>query len=493
MTKPRIRLDSKGNIVYRSKSTLVNSSAYEGAGTGRRALTWYAPNSGPNATLSNALPNLRNRSRAGYRNNPLLASAIDSLVSNEIGCGIIPRSRHDDEAIRKAINSLWERSVNEFDPEGVLDFYGMQAQLARARRTGSEVFIRKRRRFADEQLAVPMQIQILESEFVPVEKNESLPNGNTIRHGIEFNKRGQRVAYHMYASHPGEWSGPSIIDSTRLLRIPASDVIHHYLPTRPGQVRGEPDAAQALLKAHTFDSYDDAELVRKQTKAPYTGFISKDSFTEQDYQYDPFTGEAINTFGTDDQYVNVQPGSIIAGLPGESLTMFNGDNTGDGYADFMRQQSLAIAAGVGVPFELMTGDWSKVNDRLVRAILNEFRRKIEMAQDHLMIFQVCQGVWNWWLDVAVQNGRIHLPGYAVSANEHRKVEWRPQAWPYVHPEQDINAKIKAIEANLTSSDAEVAKTGWDAEEVDRQNVEAEQRRKQLRETAGLDFVSRETI
>ncbi len=45
-----------------------------------------------------------------------------------------------------------------------------------------------------------------------------------------------------------------------------------------------------------------------------------------------------------------------------------------------------------MPYELLTGDWEKVNDRLVQAILNEFHRSIEVVQDHLLIFQVQYGV-----------------------------------------------------------------------------------------------------
>jgi len=35
----------------------------------------------------------------------------------------------------------------------------------------------------------------------------------------------------------------------------------------------------------------------------------------------------------------------------------------------------------------MTGDWKNINDRVYRAMINEYRREIEMAQDHLAIHQ----------------------------------------------------------------------------------------------------------
>ncbi len=152
----------------------------------------------------------------------------------------------------------------------------------------------------------------------------------------------------------------------------------------------------------------------------------------------------------------------------------------------MRQQLLAISAGTGIPHEMMTGDWSKVNDRLVRAILNDFHRSIESMQDQLMIFQMCRGVWNWVMDAGVLSGVLPAEGYVQNREELLKHEWRPQGWAYVNPLQDVQAKLAAIGGNLTSRDGEVAKTGKDAEEVDRQNAIAEERRRKEYLDRGLD-------
>lgn len=449
----------------------VVNSAYDAATRGPRSKNWNAPAGGPNSTLASAHDALVRRSRAAYRNNALIAGGIESNVTNEIGTGIIPRSRCSNEEIRAQINELWNLSVNEFDPEGNLDFYGMQVQACRARRVGSECFIRKRSRRADYGLAVPLQLQILESEFVPVEKTE-LNRNQTIKQGVQFNIRQQRTFYWMHSDFPESYGVTNRFQ--RLLRIPAGDVIHHFLPTRPGQVRGEPDAVQALLKAVTFDEYDDAELIRKKTRAHITGFIERDPYADEEIDPD----EELDGG-------NIVSGALMSMIPGEKVKLVEGDNTGNGYSDFMRWQSLLIARGMNMPYELLTGDWGDVNDRLVRAILNEYRRQIEMAQDHLMIYQVCRKVWEWWLDAAVMSGALTIPDYYRNRADYQKAEWRPHGWAYVHPEQDINAAIKAMDANLDSLPAQNAKRGWDFEDVVRQNVEAEKFENEIRKEAGL--------
>jgi lambda family phage portal protein len=458
----------------------IVTNSYEGAGRGPRTNGFSAPAGGPNASLLSGLVNLRNRSRAGHRNNPWIFKAIESLVTNEVGTGIIPRSTHKDTDTRKMVNERWKIAADCFDPEGVLGFYGMQTQAVRGRRVACEVFIRRRIRRTD-RFKTPLQIQILESEYVPIEKNEILPNGNKIVCGIEFNRRGQRVAYYMWTDHPLEARG----SNNRLIRVPARDVIHHYMPTRPGQVRGEPDAAQSLLKAYTFDSYDDAELVRKQTRAPFTGFLQQTRTPDQSqWNFNPMTGQPEKSTPGSIPELDATPGTILMGMPGEELKLFDGDKA-EGYGEFMRQQLLGIAGGFNIPYELVSGDWKDVNDRLVRAILNEFRRYIESCQDHLTTFQMCMGVWRWWMDAEVAYNGMPLPNYSSRRDEHMAVEWRPQAWKYLHPEQDVNAKLTSIKGGLSSRDAEVAASGWDREEVDLQNVEAEAELLAMRRIAGL--------
>jgi lambda family phage portal protein len=288
-----------------------------------------------------------------------------------------------------------------------------------------------------------------------------------VRDGIEFNRRGARVAYWMHTEHPQDDGRAAGFNN--LVRIPARDVIHHYLQTRPGQRRGEPVAVRSLLGAHTFDSYEDAELVRKQTRAPFTGAVYREAFADQDWRFDPFTGAPIS--GASDPEVDVAAGTFLALAPDEQVKLFDADDNGAGLAEYSRQVLLKIAAGLGVPYEVMSGDWKQVNDRLVRAILNEFRRGIEAAQDHF-IHRVCRGVWAWWMDAAVADGSLSAPDYAARWADYQTLQARPHGWRHFNPVQDVEAKIKALEARLTSRQAVIdEQPGPSVEEIDAQIAE----------------------
>lgn len=440
----------------------IRASGYQGASSSTRAQSWNDSNLGPNSAITSSLTRLRSRSRSAKRNNPWISKGINSLVANEIGKGITPRSLSDS---KEDINAYWKHVALNSDPEGILSFYGQQSVMVAARRTSGEVFIRRRiRRHAGAKS--PIQFQVIESDYVPETLNRDLPNGNTIRAGIEFNKRNQRVAYWTYINHPLEQGN---LDR-RVIRIPASEMIHHYMPTRPGQLRGEPDVAQSIVKAYTFDKYDDAELQRKESKSSTMGSITRDPAVFNVAEEDATAEQAS---------MQITPNTVVELLPGEEMDLLEGDNTGSGYADFMRQQLLAIAAGLDLPYELLTGDWKDVNDRLVRAILNEFRRTVEMAQENLMIHQVCRRAWGWALDAGVLSGELHLPSYAKNYEKYQSCEWSPHSWDYTHPLQDVQARVMEIDNGLKSRSRSIDDRGGDAVITDNQRKEDMERERSL--------------
>jgi capsid protein len=67
--------------------------AYEGAKAGRRTDGWVTAGTDANAEIGPAASRLRARSRDLVRNNPYAAKAVNALVSNLVGTGIVPRAR----------------------------------------------------------------------------------------------------------------------------------------------------------------------------------------------------------------------------------------------------------------------------------------------------------------------------------------------------------------------------------------------------------------
>ena len=104
-----------------------------------------------------------------------------------------------------ALMTLWAK-VKVADADGVLNFYGLQSLAGRGLESG-EVCIRRRMRSrGTDGLPGPLHIQLIEADQVPMldaETYPGLPVGNVIRSGIEFDRRGRRLAYWMLRLPPG--------------------------------------------------------------------------------------------------------------------------------------------------------------------------------------------------------------------------------------------------------------------------------------------------
>ncbi len=449
-------------------------NSYEGAGTGRRAKGWDAPEGALNAIALPALPQLRKRSRAAVRNDPYAFSAISKRVSNIIGTGITPRASIKDAAIRRELRQLWEDWTDEADADGLADFYGQQAIIARMVEESGECFVRLRYRRPEDGFAVPLQLQVLAAEYVPLDRNFRTRSGNPVRAGIEFNAIGQRVAYWMYSSHPGDALSGSLGYNV-LNRVPADQVLHIFEPTEGGQLRGIPRLTPVLLRLKSLDNYDDAVLFRQEVANLFAGFITRKAAENGPPALDPITGQPIVADRDGAPLVGLEPGSMQELMEGEEVTFSDPPDAGGTYVDFMRQQLQASAVGVDLPYELLTGDMGEISDRVLRVLLNDFRRRIEQLQFGVYVFQLCRPVRQAWMDAAVLSGSIILPGYAQRRREYLRTRWIPQGHPYIHPVQDVDGKLKEIKGGLASRSEVVLRTGYDAEQIDEENAQDAER------------------
>ena len=253
----------------------LGRGGYHASQIGRRLRGWEAERRTINSLLATGGEELIARARQLCRENPYAANAKDAFVGAAVGSGIKPSSQHGDKDTRAAIQDAFLRWTDEADADGLTDFYGIQAIAAGAMFEAGEVFVRFRPRLPKDGLSVPLQLQLYESEMLSYRKNETAPNGNVIREGIEFDALGRRVAYHFFKSHPGELY-PVIFDFS-YNRVPASEVLHLYRPLRPGQIRGQPQLTPSMVRLYLLDIQDDAELARKQVATLFAGFVSKKS------------------------------------------------------------------------------------------------------------------------------------------------------------------------------------------------------------------------
>lgn len=417
-----------------TRAALSMVRSYDGAKLGRRGAGWVTGGQSANAEIGPGLAALRNRSRDLIRNNPYAARAISAWVANVIGTGVMPKLSAGQE--------LFDRWAMECDADGRHDFYGLQALVARTMFEAGECLIRLRWRRPEDRLTVPLQLQVLEPDFIDSLRTEALPGGGWIEGGIEFNAIGQRVAYWLYDQHPG--AQIPIARTLNSRRVPAADILHVFECQRPGQSRGVPRLAPVMMTLRDLSDYQEAELLRKGIEACYAAFVETD-----DPGNLPAGLEQSASSGRTDE--SIAAGMIKYLRPGEKIT-FGSPAATQGYGETVRMYERLIATGIGVTYEAMTGDLSQVNYSSIRAGKLEFRRAAEQYQWQTFIPQFCDAVATAFKRAAIMSGQSRV-GQAT-------VDWTPPKWEWTDPVKEVSGVIMELASGLTSWEEEARKRGW---------------------------------
>jgi len=317
---------------------------YEGASKSKRTENWITSSSSSNSELKGSLSLLRDRARDLVRNDPHAARGIQAIVSNTISTGIIPQAKGTNINAKKLddLFKLWGDTIL-CDADGHHDFYGLQSLVMKTVAESGECLIRKRRRRYSDNTTIPIQLQVIEPDYIDSSKEGVTKSGNRIVQGIEFNKIGNRAAYWLYKDHPGD-SSSITTNNFSSIRVPASDVLHIYRVDRPGQTRGVSWLAPALIPIKELSDGFDAELVRKKVANCFVAFV-------------------YNSDGNSDKKFidkTLQPGTLQRLDPGEQITFSNPPEI-EGLKDFSKIHLQRVAAGLGITYEVLTGDLSNVN------------------------------------------------------------------------------------------------------------------------------------
>jgi lambda family phage portal protein len=432
----------------RARARLMSRTAelaYEGAKAGRRTDGWITSGSSANVEIGKDLAKLRERSRDLIRNNHFAAKAALEFAVKIVGTGITVRSAS------APVAELWAKWQRECSADGLPNFAAIQALVARTVFESGECLVRRRTRTASVagRMAVPIQLQVLEPDYLDASRTDTFDGGYRI-HGVEFNNWGQRTGYWLFPQHPGEvvqanWSRPNQTSAF----VPAAEILHvaDLTSMRPGQVRGVPHLAPVMLAMRDLDDWEDAEIVRKKTESCLAAIVT-DPNGDQALSGGRLTdseGRTIETFS---------PGMIGYGASGFDVK-FNTPAYAGGYADYKRSRVRDLAVGVGMIYEVLSGDLSQVNYSSYRAGLIGFRDRIESLQWNVLIPLLCEPVWAWFIAAAIEFSGLPSGDHAA--------EWGPPPFDLLDREAEAKADDLMLGNGTMTWPQAVQRQGWDAE------------------------------
>ena len=444
--------------------------SYAGANTGRLFADFLTSSTSADAEIKNNIRLLRDRSRELARNDPYISRYLNLMVSNVVGkhgIRVSSKSRNDNGSLDLAANQLIERAWREWSQIGNctinerMTFLDCQIIFVETLFRDGEVLVRK---IKNTNSPFGFQIQFLEADHLDENKNQNADkNGNSIKMGVEVNKYGKPIAYHLFKKHPFDNTYPR--PSQEYIRVPADEIIHAYLPQRAEQTRGVSLIAPVMANMKMLSGYYEAEIVAARVGASKMGFIT--SGDGDGYVGD---GEMEDTFNPT---MNAQAG-VFEQLPaGMDFKAFDPTHPTSAFESFTTSVLRSIASGLNISYHALTNDLTSVNYSSIRQGALEDRSMYQLYQQ-FVIDHFINPIFKSWLEMAMSTGYINLP-IAKFDKFSTAINYIPRSFSWIDPLKEMQANVVGLQNGITTYSDIVSSYGKDVEEI----FEQHQKEKEL--------------
>lgn len=474
-----------------------------------RAAVMSRIGAGSQGTLSNWSPRRINWTEEGRQrekivdrandiaaNNAHGASLIDSIALNTVGTGIWPQAKPnfkrlgitEDQAQEVAEAMEWEfeqfaATADATAPTAATatcNFYGLQFQNLYSLLVNGE-FLNLPLMLNDAGRRYSLALQSIDP--VRLRTPLSLVGTPSVRDGIRMGANAAPAGYFIADPEDGRFTYQLDIRSFREI-VPAAghrpNIFHRFVKKQPEQVRGVSILAPAMKFFRDMADYMDFELVGAIVASSFPVWIEKTS------PFDPTAVGEAGTAGDPNYYSSVNPGSIHYGNPGEKPNILSGNRPDQSFAVFLETILRAVGAAAGMPYEVVSKDFSRTNYSSARAALEEAWRVFGQYQDWLISY-FCQPIYNMVFEEAFLRGYIKLPKGAPDFYQAR-AEWTAASWivperTQLDPVKEMSAAIMGMNTNLITAADIAAKRGKDWE------AQYQQRSREVKKAKELDLPS----
>lgn len=437
-----------------SRDYEINSKSYRNDG-------WKKLQSAASSEVSKAFIDGAAAGQELCRNNPLAFRMKQAWAANAVGGGIVGQFSGKNKRGNKAANTAftdWAESTL-CDLEGHYNFYGLQWLWMNTIVESGGVLVRK---VVNTALNFPLQLQTIEQTYLDTSKTGAMEGSDDyLFDGIQYKPDG---------SIRGYWINQHVNDSALALSkvgvskfFPAEDMIHIFRKDRAGQHVGMTwfAANGTMLKNH--DVYVDAKLMQQKIAACFGAILTNPA--QQ-------SGLGTSKDGYGNEFDSIEPATINyveAGTEVTTLTPPKADNS----AEFDVSLQRTIAVGGGITYEMLTGDYSRVNFASGRMGKTEFFSQLDYVQK-LMLKPALDKIANWFLVIG---------NLKSGASIQHKIEWTFPPRAAVNPQEEFDVMFAKVRAGLMSPSEAAQQLGTKLEVI----VQRWKDDKALFEQMGLKF------
>ena len=436
--------------------------AFDAAKRDRLTASWATHGGSMDSDVRMALVPLRARSRDLAQNNAYakrFLQMVDQHVVGPSGFALqmtVPSGSFGggiDQVASQIIEAEWSRwgQARHCDVTGRRSFQKICGAAVKAAARDGEALIRLVKR---PELEYGFALQIVDADRLDEKLTGDL-NGNRVVMGVELNRDGRPVAYHLRTRHPGDRLAGGF-ETDRVERVPAEDIVHLFTAEAAEQTRGVPWMHAAMKRLRDLGNFEDSAVIAAHVGAAKMGF-----FTQADA--DPSAlASAQESDGT--LIDEVEPG-VFQTLPaGYAFQAFNPDYPHANFDPFIKATLRGIAAGFGASYHVLSGDLTSVSFSSIRAGTLEEREGWMMLQTWFADTMLTP-VFEAWLAQALLKGAVG-PLKPSSLDRYlRGVHWQGRRWQWVDPVKDIEAASRAIALGVKTRRQVCAEQGLDFDEV----------------------------
>lgn len=489
-------------VAARQKLQIMNSgySNYGASHSKKSMFGWLYGGGSAKEDIHDNLKTLRQRSRDLYCGVPLATGAIKTCRTNVVGSGLKLKSQVDYELLgikEEKASKLESKIEREFklwadspacDLERLDNFYELQ-QLAFLNWLMSGDVIATLP--VTKRINMPYNLRI---KLIEADRLSTPPSKNTydskITGGVEVNKAGEVIAYHISTHHPLSLEG----HKNEWTRIEAygrktgrRNVLHIMNRERIGQRRGIPFLSPVIEALKQLGRYTDAELVAAVVNGMFTVFIEKEDINDEspvgelipeEQQIDP----------NNDDTLELAPGAILDLNSGEKVKEVNPGRPNTAFDGFVVAICRQIGSGLEIPYELLVKNFN-ASYSASRGALLEAWKMFRMYRTWLAN-DFCQPIYEEWLAEAVAIGRISAPGFfsdPIIRKAYCGAEWNGPAQGLLNPVQEVTAAEKRVQNGFSTRDRETTElTGGDYYKNVKQLKREEKLMNEVREIANED-------